>query len=81
MPAGEALVDATDPLPPSLLGPGLIRRTYPNHGSRWSRGGGLRFSRGNGYFTGFRDNLKPIHGFLNVGCGMVRCVEPNWSLL
>ena len=46
MPAGEALVDATDPLPPSLLGPRLIRRTYPNHGSRWSGGGGLRFSRG-----------------------------------
>ena len=28
MPAGEALVDATDPLPPSLLGPRLIV-TYP----------------------------------------------------
>ena len=35
------------------------------------------FQSGNGYFTGLRHNLKPFHGFLDVGRGKSRCLEPN----
>ena len=61
MPAGEALVDATDPLPPSLLGPRLIRRTYPIYGSRLSGRDGWRFSLRENTVTGINRATLSTH--------------------